>query len=195
MTIIIALKDEKNNKIYLGADKQGTSGDVSFQDFGCKLLKMEIPLDDEGIDEMYLAISGSSFLHQYLWNVFKAPVYNTTMSFVEYLYTCFFKKLKNELVEQKLIYDDNGVLDSEASLICVHKDSIYNVYDNFAVVKSPRIYGINGSGYKIALSVIENNLEFHPDMDYYKIVEEALYTTGKLNIYCSNEYEILTIDY
>lgn len=195
MTIIVALKDEKNKKIYLGADRQGTSEEVSFSDFGCKLLKMEIPLYDEKIDEMYLAFSGSAFLHQYLWNVFKAPVYNEIMNFTEYLYTCFFKELKDDLIEQKLIYDDSGVLDSEAGIIIVHGESIYNVYSDFTVVESPRKYAVSGNGYKIALSVIENNLEFHQDMDYRKIVEEALYTTGKLNIYCNTDYDILTIDY
>ena len=105
MTIIIALKDEKNKKIYLGADKQATRSDF-VSNFGCKLLKIEIPLYNGDVDSMYMGFSGSAFLHQYLWNVFKAPMYNDAMNFVEYLYTCFFKELKEELMEQKLIFDE-----------------------------------------------------------------------------------------
>lgn len=195
MTVIVALKDEENKRIILGADRQGTMGDVSFSDFGCKLLKMEIPLDNESIEPLYIAVSGSSFLHSYLWNVFKAPVYNVDTNFIDYLYNSFLKELKYELIEQKLIYEENGELDSEASLILVYGENIYNVYYDFSLVESPRMYSVGGAGHKIALSVLVNNLKFHSDMDYEKIVEEALYTTGKLNIYCNTDYDIEIIEY
>ena len=195
MTVIVALKDEKNKQIVLGADRQGTMDDICFENFGCKLLKMELLLSDESVKPLYVAVSGSSFLHSYLWNVFKAPIYDVEDNFVDYLYSSFFKELKYELMEQKLVYEDNGELDSEASLILVFGENIYNVYYNFSVVESPRLYAVGGAGHKIALSVIMNNLKFHQDMNYEKIVEEALYTTGKLNIYCNTDYDIEIIDY
>ena len=179
MTVTIALKDEKNKRIILGADRQGTINDISLGDFGCKMLKVEIPLNDGGIDSMYMAISGSTYLHSYLWNVFKAPVYD----------------LKYELIDQKLIIEDKGELDSESHIIIVHGEDIYSVYYNLSIVKNPQKYAVGGVGYKIALSVLENNLEFHNDMDYKDIVKEALYTTGKLNIYCNTDYDVLVIDY
>ena len=112
MTVTIALKDEKNKRIILGADRQGTINDISLGDFGCKMLKVEIPLNDGGIDSMYMAISGSTYLHSYLWNVFKAPVYDVeNENFVSYLYNCFFSDLKYELIDQKLIIEDKGELD------------------------------------------------------------------------------------
>lgn len=195
MTVVVALKDEEHRKIFLGADRQGTSGDVAFENFGCKLLKIEIPLSDGNIDSMYMAFSGSSFLHSYLWNVFQAPIFLIEDNFVNYLYSQFFKELREELMELNLMSVYDGVGDSEAGLIIVHGEDMYHVYEDFSVVKSPRKYAIDGSGYKFALSVIENLLFFHRDMDYKQIVEEALYTTGKLSIYCNTDYDVLTIDY
>ena len=195
MTVIVALKDEENKKIYLGADRQGTSGDVSFNDFGCKLLKVEIPKSDNTIDSMYVAFSGSSFLHSYILNVFQAPIFNVDNNFIEYLSKDFFKYLRTELLNDNMISITDNVCDSESGLIIVHDSEIYDVYSEFSIVESPREYAVNGRGYKFALSVIENNLFFHKDMDYKQIVEEALYTTGKLSIYCNTDYDILTIDY
>lgn len=195
MTVIIALKDEKNKKIYLGADRQWTGGDMSYRNFGCKLLKVEIPIDNDSIDEMYIAFSGSAFLHQYLLNVFQAPVWDADYSFINYLYNQYFFELKQQLLEQQLIKKDKELLDSEAGLILIHDENLYEVYYDLSIVESPRKYVVSGAGYKIATAIIENDLKFHQDMDYKKIVEEALYTTGELNIYCNTDYDILTIDY
>ena len=143
---------------------------------------------------MYIAFSGLMSLHTYLWKIYQAPVYDDERDFIEYLYNDFFKELKNELIEQKLIMEENGLLNSESGLIIVYDGNIYNVHDDFGM-ELPKRYAVNGSGYVCGTSIIENYLKFHPDMDYRKIVEEALYTTGKLNIYCNTDYDILTIDY
>lgn len=195
MTIIIALKDEENNKIYLGADRQGTAGDMSYENFGCKLLKIEIPLSDGSIDTIHLAFSGSAFLHQYLLNVFQPPVFDVETNFMNYLYRFFFKDLKEELLENHLIKKDKESLDSDAGLILIHGEDIYNIWHDLSITESPRGYAINGSGYDIGVAVIENNLYFHSDMDYKEIIKEALYTTGRMNIYCNTDCDILTIDY
>ena len=158
-------------------------------------MKIEIPLSDDGVDCIYVAFSGSGYLHQYLLNVFQAPVFDIETNFMNYLYNSFIKNLKEELLEQKLIMKDKEVLDSEAGLIIIHGEDIYNVWYDLSITLSPRGYAVNGAGLKIAVAVIENNLKFHPDMDYKKIVEEALYTTGKMNIYCNTDYDILVINY
>lgn len=194
MTIIIALKDEKNKKIYLGADKQGTVNKDIAINVDCKLLKMEIPMENGDISDMYIAFSGILSLHTYLWKVYQAPIYDDERDFVEYLYNDFFYGLRNELIEKKSIVEESGIVDSETGLIIVYGEDIYIVHDDFGIELKKK-YGVNGSGYIYATSVIENNLEFHSDIDYRKIVEEALYTTGKLNIYCNTDYDILTIDY
>ena len=196
MTLIIALKDENNKKIYLGADRQGTQGDMSYDNFGCKLLKIEIPLiDDNGIDEIYMAFSGSSFLHQYILNVFQAPVFDINTNFMNYLYRSFFKELRDELKEQNLIKKDNEIFDAECGLIIIHKENIYSVWFDLSITESPRNYAVHGAGYKNAVSIVENLLEFHNDLDYKEIMKEVLYTTGKMNIYCNTDYDILTIEY
>lgn len=195
MTIIIGLKDEENRKIYLGADRQGTQGDISYDDFGCKLLKIEIPMSDDTIDSMYLAFSGSAFLHQYLLNVFQPPIFDVETNFMNYLYRFFFKELKKELKENNLIKMEKEVLDSEAGMLLVHDGNLYNVWYDLSITESARPYVVSGIGMEFGLAVIRNNLEFHSDMDYKKIVEEALYTTGKMSIYCNTDYDILTIDF
>ena len=122
-------------------------------------------------------------------------MYNVDDNFINYLYNDFFKLLRIELIDSNLINVYDNISDSEAGLIIVHGENIYNVYSEFSVVESPKNYAVNGRGYKFALSVIENNLFFHRDMDYKQIVEEALYTTGKLSIFCNMDYDILEINY
>ena len=158
-------------------------------------MKIEIPLSDENIDEMYMAFSGSAFLHQYLLNVFQAPIWDIRDNFMSYLYNQYFFELKQKLLEQNLIEKDKELLDSEAGLILVHDEVLYNIHYDLSIVESPRAYVVDGAGYKIATAIIEYNLKFYQNKDYKKIVEEALDITGELNIYCNTDHDILTIDY
>lgn len=195
MTILIALKDHENKKTIIGSDRQGTCSDIA-SDWGHeKYLKINIPTtnDDEDVT-VYFLISGSSFLQSYLANVFQPPKYDTTDNMLSYLYNHFFKELREELLQYKVVGEQNNIVDTESASLLIYKDEIYSVSDDFTIQEN-ELYGINGAGWKIALSVLVNNLRFHKELSKYDIVKEALLTTGQLNLYCNEDIDITEINW
>jgi hypothetical protein len=90
---------------------------------------------------------------------------HTDEDFIDYLYNQFFQKLNNDLTLHSLLKNDGGVLDSDAGLILVFKDKIYNVYNDFSVVEEKNTFTCTGGGWLIATSVLTNLLTYHNDMD------------------------------
>lgn len=201
MTVIVALKDKENNKIYLGCDGQGTSGDTKLSWGRSKIIKLQIPVasDDDCTEiteykTMYLGCSGSHYLQSYLDGAFHPPCINTDEDVVDYLYNQFFQVLNNELTLHTLLKTNDGALDSEASLIIVFDGEIYNVYSDFSIVQEARCFTCNGAGWKIAHGILVNLLEYHNDLPGKRMVEEALLTTGECNIYCNKEISVVEIE-
>ena len=197
MTIIIGLKDDENERIILGSDRQGTADDISVN-YGCKIFTKPINVVDEdnhilGEEYITFCMSGSHYLQSYLTPAFTPPGILKDEDFVDYLYSQFFQTLNNELSGHNLLYVSDGVLDSESSLILVFKGELYNVHSDFSIVEAVDGVTCNGSGWKIALSVLTNLLQNHSDMDKIEMVKEALETTGELNIYCNKDYDIREI--
>lgn len=201
MTVIIALKDKEKKRVILGADGQGTSDDIKLN-FGCKIFNLKIPLikteeDMEIIDEedVYFLISGTHYLETYLKNAFNPPSKVIDEEFINYLYNQFFQSLSNELSTKYLLKFNEGALESEAGLIIVYKDNLYNVYSDFSIVEETNDFTVHGSGWKIATGVLTNLLNNHTDMDKEEMVREALLTTGELNIYCNKNIVVETIPF
>lgn len=199
ITCIIALKDENENRVIVGADGQGTSDDVSLN-FGEKIFSLNIPvvnnIDEEetiGEDEIYFLIAGSHYLESYLKSAFTPPSKLVNEDILDYLYNQFFQVLNNELTLHGLLKNKEGALESEAGLIIIYEGRLFNVYSDFSIVEDPNQFTVHGSGWKIATSVLTNLLEFHSNLDKKKMVEEALWTTGELNIYCNKDIHIKEI--
>ena len=101
MTIIIALKDQKENCIWFASDGQGTAGDT-IKDFGSKLFILNIPQincdnNEEEFITLHIGVSGSHFLTSYLQHSFDPPSIDTRWNFISYLYNQFFQQLQEEL--------------------------------------------------------------------------------------------------
>lgn len=200
MTVIIALKDEKENQIILGTDGQGTSSDMSVN-FGDKILELKIPIveneeeDSEIIryEPIHFMVSGSHYLINFLKYAFNPPARVDGEDELNYLYNQFFQSLNNELSVKKLLKSNEGALESDAGLIIVYNNRIFNVYSDFGIVEEPNTFTVHGSGWKIATSVLTNLLTNHNEISKKRMVEEALLTTSKLNIYCNDDIRIKTV--
>ena len=198
MTVIIALKDMINDKILVGYDGQGTSEDISLP-FGEKLVTMSIPVVNEENEiindtEMHILVSGSHYIKSYLTHAFTPPGILEDEDVVDYLYNQFFQSLSNELTNHGLLKNEDGALESQAGLIIIYDNRLFNVYSDFSIVESTDVFTCNGSGWKISTSVLSNLLEFHHDMELEDMIEEALLTTARLNIYCNDDITIKTIE-
>ena len=200
MTVIVAFKDLENNRIILGSDGQGTSDDIQL-DFGDKILKVPIPViecEDESVpckyNDLYVCVSGSHYISQYIGKVFKPPSKLVDEDILDYLYNQFFQGLNNELGNHGLLKVNEGSLESGVGLILVYNDRVFNVYSDFSIVEEVNNFTVHGSGWKIATSVLTNLCKFHKDMDKVRMVKEALLTTSELNIYCNSNIQLEIIN-
>lgn len=196
MTILIALKDTKEDCIIIGGDRQGTIGDMII-DWGTKIFELPLTIRNNQLDllrteDIYIGITGSHYLQQYLEYVFEVPSILENEDFITYYYRAFRPKLNEALTEGNLIGSREGVTYTASDFIIIHDGSIYCVYDDLSIRKEKQ-YKCIGSGDVIATSVIVNNLNNHKELSGQENVSEALNTTGKLNIYCNTDYDIIKI--
>lgn len=195
MTIIIALRDEKEKCVYLASDTQGTSS-YTIKDFGSKIFSLKIPLIDNEDDfiTLHMGVSGSHFLLSYLKHSFNPPKIDTQWDFISYLYNQFFQQLQEELTLHKLLEDNNGVLNSDSNLIIVYRGEIYNIYDDFSISKQKENYSCVGSGWVMGEAILHNLLKFHSNISCEDMIYETMNTIADKNIYCNNEIMITKIE-
>ena len=191
MTVIVALRDKVNDCFWIGADTQGTRGDMSTQ-WGNKIIDLNLEIiNNTGetirTDKITIGVSGSHYLQQFLNNVFKVPPMNKNDNFMEYYYNTFQKRLRETLKENDLLLCKDGVSDNESSILLIYDNELYRICSDFSIMKE-EVYYCVGAGWKEATTVIENNLLHRSNLSSEENIKEALYTTGKLNIYCSEEY-------
>lgn len=199
MTIIIALKDKKNKRIIIGADKQGTLGQCKVK-VPTKIFSLPVDIVDgygEVIDtaKIHIGISGYGFLKHFLQYGFNIPQMNEHQEFIEYLYQTFLPCLREVLTENQLVDVNNNSLDTESYMIMVFKGEIYRVENNFGVDVIDEEYYINGSGYEVALGSLYTNLTFHNNLNRIEIVKQAIRAASATTIYCSGEVDLKVINY
>lgn len=199
MTVVVALKDERNQRIIIGADNQGTSGQISLK-YGSKIFYLNIPIVDgygevEKFEKMYVAVSGNYWIINYLKYGFDIPPMDKNEGFLYYLYNQFFLSLGDCLSESRLVAFNSGVLDSGVGMLCVFRDKIYHIYDDFSILESVENYEVDGSGYEVALGSLYTNINFHKGMDYVKIVKQAVLSCAGLSIYCDDEVDLRIVKY
>lgn len=198
MTIIIALKDEEEECIWMGCDTQGTTGDT-YKYVGDKIFDLEIPVIncDEGDEEfvkLHIGISGDSSLVSYVKHSFQPPSIDTRWDFISYLYNKFFQQLQEELNLHKQILIENEVIDTDSNMMIIYNNEIYEAHHDFSIFHEKyEDYSAIGSGWKIGEAVIHNLLNNHNDMDKKEMLKEALLTVAELNIYCNDDIIIKKI--
>ena len=199
MTILVALKDEKNNRVILGTDKQVTYGSTKgITD--TKMITINIPVVDGygetiRVDKCYIATAGWDFIHNFIAYGFNTPSMDNNMLFIEYLQKKFLKKLKNELTDQNLTEENSNQFNSESYFIIVYYDELFNVQFNFGVSKLDEGYLVEGSGYNVALGSLYTSKKMNPNIGAIKRVKLAIESAMEYNIYCGGGVDIRIIDY
>jgi ATP-dependent protease HslVU (ClpYQ) peptidase subunit len=199
MTVLVALKDEKNNRIILGTDKQATQGYTKIY-VESKIVVLNIPVVDgygEVIrnDKCFIAISGRLYMNSFIEYCFEAPSLPNNMEFIEYLHKNFLNKLREELVKRQLTEEHNSQFDSECGFIIVYNDEIFSVENNFGVTPTMDNVCVEGSGYLEALASLYTSEQLNPNIGAVKKVSLAIEAASHHNLYCDGESDIRIIDY
>lgn len=199
MTIVCAVKDKENKNIILGADTMGTVGQLKVNSMG-KIIEVKIPIIDgygEIITEksLWIGSSGYAFITRYIDEVFTVPFMDSQETILEYLYQEFLPELRINLIDKNLVEVDNGVLDSNMSMLFIYEDKIFRVNSSFSVDIVTEDYSCTGSGWEVALGSIYTNLTWNPKLDKEEVVKQAVKTAGANTIYCNEEVALQVIPY
>lgn len=199
MTVIVGLKDVENKRIIIGADNQGTSGQIYVKG-GRKLFSLDIPIVDGygeiiKFEKLYIGLSGCYWLINYLKYGFDIPPMDSNEEFLYYLYNSFFIMLSNCLVESRLVSNDGNVLDTESGMLFVFNGKLYQVFYNLSVMECVEDYAVEGSGFEVAIGSLYTNLHFHKDMDYVDMVKQAILSCADKTIYCDDDIDLEIIEY
>ena len=199
MTIVIAVRDKKNKRIILGADKQATRGQLILKSTS-KLFSLPVNIVNgygEIIDTktIHIGFSGSPYLKLLIQYGIIIPSMDENETFIEYLYNGLFPVIQRKITDQQLVEIDNSQLDTESGMIFVFDGEIYNIQYNLGVNLIEDDYFVEGSGYEIAIGSLYTNLRFHSHISYERMVKEAIMTVGETTIYCDAEVEMKIIKY
>ena len=199
MTVIVAINDEKNNRIILGTDKQVTEGYVK-RYIESKIVVIDIPVIDgygEQVrnDKCFIGICGRLYMNSFLEYGFEAPSMPNNMEFIEYLHKNFLNHLRDELVKRKLTEEHNSQFDSECGFVIVYNDEIFDVETNFGVTPIMDGVCVDGSGYIEALASLYTSNKLNPNIGAVKQVELAIEAASYHNLYCNGESDIRIIEY
>lgn len=198
MTIVIALKDEDNKRIIMGADNQATAGQLCYKG-GKKIIALEVPIVDGygevlKFERLHIGVSGNYWLINYLLYGFDVPMMDSNWDFIYYLYNAFFVSLSQELSSSNLIPVYDGELDSEAGMLMVFEGKIYHIFNNFSVMEVVEEFDVEGSGSEVAIGSLSTNLMFGGG-DRLDMVRQAILVCGKNTIYCDEDYDIDVIKF
>lgn len=198
MTVIIALNDDKNNRVVLGSDKQLTIGNVK-QVTDSKIVVVDIPIVDGygetvRIDKCYIGIAGRFYMNNFIKWCFEAPAMPNNMKFIEYLHKYFLNDLREVLCEKNLTEEYNNQFESECDFIIVYNDEIYRIDSNFGVCAFDD-YIVVGSGFREALGSLYTSNMLNSNIGAVKQVKLAIDAASQYNLYCDGESNITIIDY
>ena len=201
LTIIIALKDQKNKRILLASDKQETMGQIK-NSCNDKIIEKTIEVHDGydnkiRTDKIYFGLSGWGFISNYLKYTYTMPPIKDEQNIIDYLYNDFLYGLREELTERKLLGMHHDVFDSESGMIIVYRDEIYEVFRRFSIGLVEQEYCVGGSGWELAIGSLYTNLHFpqHEYMDAEDIIRQAIITCGANTIYCDTNVNLKIINY
>ena len=198
MTILIALKDKKKNRIIFGSDRQESQG-ILCNVCKNKIISKPVKIIDAYFNEIdtktiHIGLAGSGTIGEFLKYNFTPPDMNEKQDFMEYLYDEFLDELREILLTKKLTGTNNEVFNSNSNLLIIFEGEIYEVFSNFSVSKRTTGYGVVGAGYEIAVGSLYTNLHYHPELDRVEMVKQALTTCGVNTIYCDTNLDIKIID-
>lgn len=197
MTIGIALKDKKNNRIILGSDRQATLHDIKTTIPETKYVMKEVKIVDgycNHIDthEIHFLFAGWGFLKGFMEHSFNIPDMQENQNFIEYLYNDLLEDFREQLLDKKLLGTKNDMFATNSNIIIIYDNEIYELDDNLGINKI-KDYAVIGSGWRIAIGSLYTNLHFHNHMDYRDMVKQAIITCGVNHIHCDTNVDITII--
>lgn len=197
MTIIIALKDKKNNQIIFGSDRAETYGQYT-ETCPCKIITKEINIIDAYFNEIdtqkiHIGVAGQGFLINYLDHVFTFPDLDEKQDFVEYLYNNFLTELREELLEKKIMGTNSEIFDSTSNMIIIFNNEIYEIQSDFSIHLVENEYSVIGSGWLIAIGSLYTNLHYHKKLNRVEMVRQAITACGVNTIYCDTNIDLKII--
>ena len=199
MTIIVALKDEENKRVILGADKQATCGQIIHK-AKSKMISLPLKIEDKygkviKKTKIHIGLCGYAFMKTLLKYGITVPNMRDDEEFITYLYHKLFPQIREEITENKLVKVKDGMLLSETGMILVFDGEIYLIGSNLCVDVLDNEFFVDGSGWQVATGSLYTNLNYHKNMSKKKMVKQAIVAAGKNTIYCDTDVEIKEIHY
>ena len=197
MTIIIALKDKKRNRIIFGSDRAETYGQYT-ETCPCKIITKKIKIVDAYFNEIetkevHIGTSGAGFLINFLDHAFTLPDLDEKQDFIEYLYNDFLTELREELIDKKVLGTKQEIFNSDSNMIIIFDGEIYEIQSNFSIHVAGD-YSVIGSGWLLAIGSLYTNLHYHKKLDREEMVRQALTTCGVNTIFCDTNIDLKIID-
>ena len=197
MTIGIALKDKKRNRIIIGSDKQATLSDIKTTIPGTKHVKKEVKIVDgyyNHIDtqEIHFLFAGYGFIKGFMKYSFEIPEMQENQNFIEYLYNDLIECFRQQLLNKKLLGTKDDKFHTSSNILIIYDGEIYELDDNLGV-NTIKDYAVIGSGWKVAIGSLYTNLHYHPETDYADMVKQAVIACGVNTIYCDTNVDITII--
>ena len=196
MIVLVAIKED--DKIFVGADRQSTAGQIIEMKKEPKFMEKTFNVVDgygKKIREskLLLGVTGCAYLGTFLRYGFNFPDLNDNIEdFEEYLIKSLFPTLKKKLVENKLVAVSNNKLNTESAFLIIYNGEMYCIETNLGVISIGGSYTAMGSGAQIALG----SLHTSEDLGFTskQRIGLALEAAADNTIYVSHEYDIFEIE-
>lgn len=172
MTCIVGLKHK--DKIYIGADSQGSSEGhrMDYQTSKLALLEVKVKKSDKSY-KLGLGFTASYRMGDLLKYAFKPPKIKENQDINEYLVTAFIPKLINCFDVNDFTATKDSVKFGGTFMLGI-ADRLFVVYENFCVLESVIDYAAIGSGESYALGCLHGVLSTQVVNDPKTLVELAI---------------------
>ena len=196
MTVVIALKDKKNNDVIIGSDTM-VSGANTFRKMDIpKFFVKEISTGswDKDKEKIVLGEAGSVTVLEYMKRVYKPPVWDKKKeTFNTYMLNKFFPGFK-KLLEDKIYVEkyekNNSVIDLGTKLIVIYKNEIYSMFRSMGFERHTEEYVCIGSGEEVALGSLYSSRDLEPKLR----VNDAVMAAGELTMYVNTDVHIDSVN-
>lgn len=169
MTCVIAVIDKETNKVFMGCDSGVQENWTMLQIKQPKMIKL---------NDMLIGISGTLRPLQLIQHQLVLADRTEKQSSMEYLVKVFVPAVKQLLVDNDCIMNNDNYKQSDSNLLIGYRGEIFIMDTNFQIVQTNDSYSAIGSGTDTALgalAVFSNMdwMEFSPSYTIKKTLEIA----------------------
>lgn len=191
MSVVIAIKDKENNRIVMGADKQGSQDNLKVGNMS-KIFKLDgyenICVGSVGMLNILQAV-------QYSDNLIDRATYYEGNIDSKYLFNEFYPNIKSMLVDTGRLKAEDYTEPLENQFVVAINDKMWLVDGDGGVMEGDE-YIVIGSGEEVAIGSLEATKTDLPKVRIEKAIkacsENTLYVNNKIDILTSEErYDII----